>query len=249
MRHIKTYISFYLLVYVGILAIYVIFQYCSQNQNLTSAFSFNKIISIITVTATVLTPIIAIIGFKSWRHQETYKRSQEIIESAIDAVRELSTSWHLSREHNGLNRFHSYCINELNSEYFDDLNIFQNEISRIKNLIMLLYKINFIMEKIYIYNELDLSKLDEKIENVENILNENIEALGKFQQQLIANKNNIQITILTEDEMYDVCNKLDERSYFILNIIYKDKFQDYSTLIHESMKAIAEEILTLKKQI
>lgn len=71
MKEIEKYVGYYLLIYLVVLAVCGFFQYFSncQGQSLICAFSMSGINSIITRTAYVLTPIIAIIGFLSWKNQ------------------------------------------------------------------------------------------------------------------------------------------------------------------------------------
>lgn len=71
MKDIEKYIGYYLLVYLVVLAFCGFFQYMSvcQGQSLNCAFSMSGINAIITTTSYVLTPIVAIIGFLSWKKQ------------------------------------------------------------------------------------------------------------------------------------------------------------------------------------
>lgn len=71
MKEIEKYVGYYLLVYLVVLGICGFFQYMSicQGKSLSCAFSMNGMDTIITTTAYVLTPIVAIIGFQSWKQQ------------------------------------------------------------------------------------------------------------------------------------------------------------------------------------
>lgn len=71
MKEIEKYVGYYLGVYVVVLAICGFFQYFyyCQGQSLMCAVTKTGIVDIVTVTAYVLTPIVAIIGFLSWKHQ------------------------------------------------------------------------------------------------------------------------------------------------------------------------------------
>ncbi|MDY6459703.1 MULTISPECIES: hypothetical protein [Acinetobacter] len=71
MKEIEKYIGYYLLVYLVVLAFCGFFQYMyeCQGQSLSCAFSKDGFNTIITTTAYVLTPIVAIIGFLSWKKQ------------------------------------------------------------------------------------------------------------------------------------------------------------------------------------
>lgn len=75
MKEIEKYVGLYLLVYLAILAICGFFQYMAvcQGKSLECSFSMNGINTIITTTAYVLTPIVAIIGFLNWKSQHNTK--------------------------------------------------------------------------------------------------------------------------------------------------------------------------------
>lgn len=92
MKEIEKYIGYYLLVYLVVLAFCGFFQYMyeCQGQALSCALSKDGFNTIITTTAYVLTPIVAIIGFTSWKKQKQYdleKQYAEIILNNIDEIR------------------------------------------------------------------------------------------------------------------------------------------------------------------
>jgi len=70
-KEIEKYVGLYLLVYVAVLAVCGFFQYMAvcQGKSLACAFDMEGMNIIITTTAYVLTPIVAIIGFLSWKDQ------------------------------------------------------------------------------------------------------------------------------------------------------------------------------------
>lgn len=75
MKEIEKYVGLYLLVYFAVLIICGFFQYISvcQGKSLQCAFSMTGINTIITTTAYVITPVVAIIGFLSWKSQHNIK--------------------------------------------------------------------------------------------------------------------------------------------------------------------------------
>lgn len=70
-KEIEKYVGLYLLVYVAVLAVCGFFQYMAvcQGKSLACTFDMQGINTIITTTAYVITPIVAIIGFLSWKDQ------------------------------------------------------------------------------------------------------------------------------------------------------------------------------------
>ncbi|WP_227591289.1 hypothetical protein [Acinetobacter shaoyimingii] len=92
MKEIEKYVGYYLLVYLAVLAICGFFQYMSvcQGKSLSCAFSMNGINTIITTTAYVLTPIVAIVGFFSWKVQKQYDLQKEYAERILNLVNKIS---------------------------------------------------------------------------------------------------------------------------------------------------------------
>lgn len=70
-KEIEKYVGLYLLVYILVLVVSGFFQYMAvcQGQSLACTFDMEGMNTIITTTAYVLTPIVAIIGFLSWKEQ------------------------------------------------------------------------------------------------------------------------------------------------------------------------------------
>ncbi|WP_252362246.1 hypothetical protein [Acinetobacter cumulans] len=91
MKDIEKYIGYYLLVYLVVLGFYGFFQYMyeCQGQSLSCAFSKDGFNTIITTTAYVVTPIVAIIGFLSWKNQFN---SQTISKLSFQAINLLNTN-------------------------------------------------------------------------------------------------------------------------------------------------------------
>lgn len=75
MKEIEKYLGYYSLVYLTVLVICGFFQYLAvcQGKSLECAFSTNGLNTILTTTAYVITPVVAIIGFLSWKNQHNLK--------------------------------------------------------------------------------------------------------------------------------------------------------------------------------
>lgn len=82
-KEIEKYVGLYLLVYITILAICGFFQYIAvcSGKSLACAFDMEGVNTIITTTAYVLTPIIAIIGFINWKVQYNIQLEKEDLKS------------------------------------------------------------------------------------------------------------------------------------------------------------------------
>lgn len=85
MKEIEKYVGYYLGVYIVVLAICGFFQYFyhCQGESLMCAISIDGIGTIITTTATLLTPIVAIIGFLNWKIEKQYDLEKSHAENLI----------------------------------------------------------------------------------------------------------------------------------------------------------------------
>lgn len=92
MKDIEKYIGYYLLVYVVVLALcgFIQYLYKCQGQSLVCAFSSDGVINILTVTAYVLTPIVAIVGFQSWKIEKQYDLEKSQAEKLINLLNEVN---------------------------------------------------------------------------------------------------------------------------------------------------------------
>lgn len=85
MKEIAKYIGYYLLVYVFALAICGFFQYkveC-QSELIICNFSADIFNKILTTTAYLVTPVVAIVAFLSWKHQKNFQTSYSFLDNAI----------------------------------------------------------------------------------------------------------------------------------------------------------------------
>lgn len=86
-KEIIKYIIIYLLVYLILSLIYGGIQrvlICTDMYGFDCTFNEVKFLAFLTVLSYVLTPIVAIIGFISWREQHNKKIQNEIIQTAIN---------------------------------------------------------------------------------------------------------------------------------------------------------------------
>ena len=92
MKEIEKYVGYYLGVYVVVLAICGFFQYFyhCQGESLMCAISIDGIGTIITTTATLLTPIVAIIGFLNWKIEKQYDLEKSQAEKLINLLNEVN---------------------------------------------------------------------------------------------------------------------------------------------------------------
>ncbi|AZP30053.1 hypothetical protein KWE42_13025 [Acinetobacter pittii] len=252
MKEIEKYVGYYLLVYICVLIVCGFFQYMMvcQGKSLQCNFSIDGINKIITTTATILTPIIAIIGFLSWRNQETYKKSQELIEMILDKVRDLQNSWHASRDYEDFSLFQQYCAKDIfGTKNFDDLELFQNIVKRNQKNIIIFNDLLFLSDKLYYEAELDFSELDKINENIRQTLENNMDDLLSFRQELVHLRYGGNHEVKSEIEMRQICDKLDSYCNYIMGRKENVDRRDYTKEINETIHKLGKELIKLKKQI
>lgn len=169
MKEIKKYVGYYLLVYLVVLAICGFFQYMSvcQGHFFSCAVSMSGINTIVTTTAYVLTPIVAIIGFLNWKQQhnklilaDEAKKLLIAINDDIRAFTDISSFFR--NQDQGLNFKDVY--NDDISKYIKNLS--ENS-SKIMSKSMILYELNNDYDFFNIRNEYSffMSNLERTIFN------------------------------------------------------------------------------------
>lgn len=88
------YILLYILSYIVLLICYGILQniaICTDMEGFECNFSETKIISFLTVTAYILTPIVAIFGFQNWKEQYKYQKQKDRFAKLFDTTLRLNS--------------------------------------------------------------------------------------------------------------------------------------------------------------
>ncbi|QOW44425.1 MULTISPECIES: hypothetical protein [Acinetobacter] len=83
------YILIYLLIYVVMVIGYGVLQnyyVCTDMNGFTCNFNEQKLLNFLTVVSYILTPLVAIIGFLSWKNQHNKHIQNEIIQTAINEL-------------------------------------------------------------------------------------------------------------------------------------------------------------------
>jgi hypothetical protein len=252
MKEIEKYVGYYLLVYICVLIVCGFFQYMvvCQGKSLECNFSMDGINKIITTTATVLTPIIAIIGFLSWRNQETYKKSQELIEMILDKIRDLQRNWHASRDYEDFSLFQQYCARDIfGTKNFDDLDLFQKIVKKNEQNIIVFNDLMFLSDKLYHETELDFSELDKINENIRMTLEKNMDDLHSFRYELVNLRYGRIHELKSDIEMRKICDKLDSICNYVMGRKENVDSHDYTKEINETIHKLSKEVIKLKKQI
>lgn len=94
MKETYKYIGWYLFVYVVLILIYglvQLFTICTDMQGYECNFSETKILAFLTVVAYILTPIVAILGFQSWRKQYKYQNQKDRFNKLFESCLRLNS--------------------------------------------------------------------------------------------------------------------------------------------------------------
>lgn len=252
MKEIEKYIAYYLLVYITVLAIFGFFQYLSicQGKSLECVINFSRLNTIITTTAYVLTPIVAIVGFCTWRNQEKYRKSIEFIDLILNKTKKLQESWHMSREHEDISRYQEYCMREnLGCENFDNLALMKVELNKIESVFKVLNDLCFLIDKLHIHSNLDVNNLDNATNSAHDAIKESINSFFNFHQQLVQIKYGDNHSLITEIDMRKTCDRLDRYCDQIMGRENNYSRINHSEIIDEHIRKIIKEIIILKGEI
>lgn len=99
-KEVWKYVGWYLFVYIVVISIYGIAQYltiCTDMKGFECNFKEDKILAFLTVVAYILTPIVAILGFQSWRKQYKYQNQKDRFNKLFESCLRLNSEIKLLR--------------------------------------------------------------------------------------------------------------------------------------------------------
>lgn len=113
MKEIEKYVGYYLHIYICVLVVCGFFQYMvvCQGKSLECNFSMTGINTIITTTAYVITPLVAIIGFSSWKKQDNLEIRSNKAQEILDLYEKANFSLLTLDKHYALAQFELKKIN------------------------------------------------------------------------------------------------------------------------------------------
>ncbi|MNG52545.1 hypothetical protein D3C78_139620 [compost metagenome] len=170
MKEIKKYVGLYLFVYIFVLVICGIFQFVSacNGASLECVLNTTEINTIVSTTSYVLTPLVAIIGFLSWKNQYNKVTVSQLSKEIYKSLDEENL---LAYKYRG-------CIKPIGTETENDIVMrydLLNKSNQLYDQIRLLCKLTNSrnLEKLNDYNRTAVSaivlNIDIKIENNVNI--------------------------------------------------------------------------------
>lgn len=247
MKKTKLIIFNYLAIYCVVIILCLIFQWSVNCNYAFSDCSINttKLNTILTTSAPIITPIFVIFSYFTWRDQEVYKASKEIIASLLTQANELYKAWNKSRQPID-SRFQAYCLKDIlamSDTILDNDELSRQEIKRIEDLFVLLSDLQFYVNHLHVINKnLDQTKINSEINTIENELGTYLNDLTTFQHKLISMKKNY-INKVPEEAIIEICHKLDASSYPLGSI------DDYKIKIESIFNRVQNEIIVLSDSI
>lgn len=239
-------ILIYLLSYCLIVFICSLFQWKTECNFILSNCSINtaKLNSILQTTAPIITPIVLIWGYFTWREQEVYKKSQEIIATILTQTYEIHKTWNKSRVYsNTFSRFDAYCLKDLipmSPEILENSELSEKEFKRLTDVHVLLNDLHFSLNHLHLINKkLNIDKISNEIDIIEDELATCMNELATFQSQLISIKYNYTNLMQPEQKIKDICHKLDSTSHPL------GRIDNYGKRINSIFKKISDEITIL----
>lgn len=242
-KEIEKYVGLYLLVYVAVLAVCGFFQYMAvcQGKSLACAFDMEGINTIITTTAYVLTPIVAIIGFLSWKEQVTYKKSMTLLEDSLEIIRLMPKKWDDVRRD-----YEVYYFIEKKMNLPKDFDIYKwfdlklNQISQIRELLEKLYKIG---DKFSLTTNLDIKIFDDNLDKAYDFFTDFEDTFSHFSAEMISYRYSGTYNRSHEE----ISKMLEVLSFSIDQNYYND--DKYYNRIQENIKLITDGLTSIKKQL
>ncbi|ARD29516.1 hypothetical protein OTEC02_12450 [Acinetobacter lactucae] len=107
----------------------------------------------------------------------------------------------------------------------------------------------FLSDKLYNECDLDFSELDEINENIRLTLENNMDDLYSFRQELVNLRYGGKHEIKSEIEMRKICDKFDRYCNSIMGRKENVDRHNYSKEIDETIHELSREVLKLKSQI
>ncbi|MBU3847014.1 MAG: hypothetical protein H9855_08575 [Candidatus Acinetobacter avistercoris] len=236
---IEKYIWYYLSVYIIILIIFGFFQFISicNAQSLNCKLDGENIFNILTVTAYVLTPIIAIIGFISWKVQFNKQLTTNYFIEVITAMRDL---------HQNLDPIYREIIVLASKlEIYSDVLGFKNSIPNKLNTIEIQSKLEKELEDTRLTNffDIDFNTLRKKVNYIETLLTEMFTEEHFFKNNLLDFPNHtLMIINIIEKIVKEKNAKNFKKIYSLLN-----KNNEYTLLSKQSKKGLL--LISIDKKI
>lgn len=249
-RNIILPLIIYLSAYLVVLVLWGLFDYtklCGKDFSICFLNS-ERLNTIITTTSYVLAPMVAIVGFQSWRHQEKYKKQQEILELILDKTKELNYAWHMTREHGDESIFQEYRMKN-----FIPITPDHSATSKVEQKILdtfnLFNELDFLLTKFFINSNLDMKEIDECAGNIHQILKNTQDDFYSFIHQLNFPESKVHRN--TEEEMQIICDRLDRYCNLVMGRGYKSEAErkNFSEEIKNHIEQMIFAIRKLKGKI
>ena len=205
-------ILLYSLIYLSTYIFVLIFQWgysCNFEISTTCELNSEVLKTILQTSAPIITPLVLIWGYFSWKEQELYKTSTELLSRCLSQTNIIFKAWKKSRDYSNVySRFSAYHFRELhpiNHEILDSSEISNNELNRIRDVYVLVSDLYFTLNHLFIINKhLNLDNIFEKVEAVSLELERNMNELSVFQHELICIKNNY-TNELNPEKIKEIC--------------------------------------------
>lgn len=184
-KEIEKYICYYLLVYIIVLVTYASFDYfiSCNGKSLDCKVDWSNVKDILQTTASILTPIVAIVGFFSWKQHEIYRESQEVIKNIHKEIQDLFNIWINLRNE----KYFSFSLNYLSNIPTSEIQIPNkyDEVSfKIHEMKDKLNNISNLIYTLYFNKKFDSTGIDNSLEDLKKIINDYKDNFIKFRNNM-----------------------------------------------------------------
>ncbi|KAB0649743.1 hypothetical protein F7P73_18010 [Acinetobacter bohemicus] len=249
-KKILLYSLIYLSTYLFILIFSLVFQwgYICNFEISICYLNSETLKTILQTSAPIITPLVLIWGYFSWKEQELYKTSTELLATCLSQTNIIFKAWKKSRDYSNVySRFSAYHFRKMhpiNHEILDSTEISNNELNRITDVYLLINDLYFTLNHLFIVNKhLNLDNIFEKVKAVSLELETNMNELSEFQHELICIKNNYTNKVSPE-KVKEICYKLD--SSLSVNTL---RIDDHNIKIDKFIEDITAQITKLSRKL
>lgn len=242
-KEINKFICKYLSVYGIALVIYWLIELiiaCTES-GVSCHFDESKLMAFLSVTAYIITPIVASIGFFSWKDQENYKQAINLLNENLNRNKELQDLWLDMRKKN-TELFKLLYLQSIEKINFEE-NWYDTKKKELDALFNKLSQIDLITDKLYILCSVEYSEYElatDKVEQELFVLKSDL----NYIRSIYNGKSNF-----SQDKVDCICSKYCDFCDTTLSFILNKKNLDYEQKIKDMIYNINEEIKKFKDKI
>lgn len=242
-KEINKFVYKYLGVYGIALIIYWLIELIMEctESGVSCHFDESKLMAFLSVTAYIITPIVAAIGFFSWKDQEDYKQAINLLNENLDKNKELQDLWLEMRKKN------TKLFKLLYLQPIEKIKVEENWYNTKKKELDALFnkfsEIDLITDKLYILCSVENNKYELATDQVEQELF-GLKSDLNYIRSVYNGKSDF-----SQDKVDFICSKYCDFCDTTLSFVLNKESLDYEQKIKDMIHNINKEIKNFKDEI